>query len=107
MSWQTAAELPYVGSTAVGKPILAGATCAGRLCTLIFAHFTSMNATKREPQEPHLDALGDIYDKQHHVNDVGASEDGSDEGCMAGAVHQSELHLLAVQPLHSARSRSA
>ena len=42
--------------------------------------------------------FGDINDKQHHVDDLGASNDGPHEGCMARAVHQRELHLVERLP---------
>lgn len=34
-----------------------------------------------------LDALGDIHDEQHDVDDLRAADDGADERCVAGTVN--------------------
>ena len=38
-----------------------------------------------------LDALGAVDDKDHQVDDLGAPDDGLDEGGMARTVHQGDL----------------
>lgn len=45
-----------------------------------------------------LDALGDVHDEHHHVDDLGAADDGADEGRVSGAVHEGELDLIKRLP---------
>ena len=56
-----------------------------------------------EEGKAHLDALGDVNHQNHHVNDLCAAYDCSDEGRMPRAVHEGELQDLARKLLQMLR----
>ena len=41
-----------------------------------------------------LDALVDVNDQKHQVDDLGSSDDGSDQGSVAWAVDEGELEIF-------------